>query len=180
MNLIIIRQLTILSLLLGAFLGIITLIPFIGTISFIILMFFSAMLIILLMVKLELLQMSDVKGSIVIGAIIGFVSFLGFSVIYLPLVAVLGRVFKLYMHYGVSLFLGAGSFGVILMLVIFMAILCAITNAFSGFATYYFLEFIKQMKQNQISNQGYNQDYDEQYNQFQQQVQEQNNKFKKD
>ncbi|MCI1273720.1 MAG: hypothetical protein LKG27_04720 [Clostridiaceae bacterium] len=150
MNIIVLRQLAILSLLLGGVLGIITLIPFLGTLSFIILMFCAAAIIMWFMLKVELLDISSNKESIVTGAIIGFISFIGFSIIYLPLVAILGRIFHLYMQYGISLFLGVGSFGVILMLVIFMAILCATTNAFGGFLTYYGMEFLKSIQKPEL------------------------------
>src|SRR5574344_350300 len=145
MNRIVLKQIIILSILFGAVLGLLTIIPFIGFFAFLILMFFGSMILMWFMTKVELLYLSEMKESIIIGAIIGFVSFLGFSVIYLPLVAILGRVFKLYMQYGISLFLGVGSFGVILMLIIFMAILCATVNAFGGFIAYYGLEFLKSL-----------------------------------
>lgn len=146
MNVAVLKQLTILSLLSGGALGVVTLIPFIETISFIGLMFFAATLIIWFMTKVELINIQSNRESVVTGAIIGFLAFLGFCVTYLPLVLILGRGFGLYNRYGISLFLGAGSFGVILMLVVFMAILCAVTNAFSGFITYYAMDFIKSME----------------------------------
>ena len=148
MNKILLKQITILSILAGTALAVLTLIPFIGTFAFIILMCLVSSLIIILMVKLNLLEVLSIRESVLLGAIIGFISFLGFSAVYLPIVAILGRFFSLNALYGISLMLNVGSFGIILMLTIFMAVLSATINAFSAFITFYVLEFLKTVNNN--------------------------------
>ena len=79
MNLTLLRQVGILSSILGALLGIITLIPIIGNISFLTLMCLSSAIVILIMVHCELLDRLSVKESVSLGALIGFVSFIAFT-----------------------------------------------------------------------------------------------------
>lgn len=143
MNKTILKQAAFLSIFLGAALGVITVIPFLGDIAFWILMCLSAAAVILFMTKLEMLSVKSVQESAVLGAIIGFISFIGFSVLYIPLIIALAKFFQIYPNYGVSMALSNASFGLIIVLVIFMAVLCATINAFSGFLTYYGMDFFR-------------------------------------
>ena len=146
MNFVILKQMVILSLLLGDAIGVLTLIPFVDVIAFLFLMFFSAPLLMWFLMSVEILNVTSNRQSVVAGALVGFWVFIGFCIIYLPLVTLLGRGFGLYNRYGISLFLGAGSFWVIVLLILFMAILSAITNAFGGFVTYYAIDFMKSVE----------------------------------
>ncbi len=143
MNKTILKQAAFLSIFLGAALGVITVIPFLGDIAFWILMCLSAAAVILFMTKLEMLSVKSVQESAVLGAIIGFISFIGFSVLYIPLIIALAKFFQIYPNYGVSMALSNASLGLIIVLVIFMAVLCATINAFSGFLTYYGMDFFR-------------------------------------
>ena len=117
-----IKILCLLSLLLGAVLGIITLIPFIGEIAFWILMCFSAVCVILFMTKYKISDIRSVQQSAVVGAIVGFVSFIGFSIFYIPSIIILAKFFGIYPNYGVSVSLANASFGLITVLVICMGV----------------------------------------------------------
>lgn len=145
MNKTILKQAAFLSVFLGAALGVITVIPFLGDIAFWILMCMSAAVVILFMTKLEMLYVKSVQESAVLGAIIGFISFIGFSVLYIPLIIALAKFFQIYPNYGVSMALSNASCGLIIVLVIFMAVLCATINAFSGFLTYYGMDFFRML-----------------------------------
>lgn len=155
MNLTLLRQIGILSAILGAILGVITLIPFIGNIAFFTLMCLSSAIIIILMVKCDLLEMLSVKEGVTLGAIIGFVSFIVFAIIYLPCVALLGKLFKLYSLYGISLIMNVGSLGVIVMLSIFVAVLSSVINAFTAFLTFYAIDLYNNLKRNEVKKQDY-------------------------
>ncbi len=152
MNKILLKQISILSVIAGIILAFLTLIPFVGQLAFIALMAFVSVFIIIFMVKIDLLEILAIRESVVLGALIGFISFLAFSVVYLPIVALLGRFFNLYYLYGISLVLNVGSFGVIFMLTIFVAILSATINAFTAFITFYILEFLKSLEKNDNHN----------------------------
>ncbi len=143
MNTKVLKQITFLSIVLGAMLGLITAIPFIGSIAFWILMCIASTIIITMMTKSELLIINSVRESAVLGAIIGFTSFLGFSLFYVPIIIILAKYFNIYPNYGISMAFSNASLGVIIIFVIFVAILSATLNAFSGFLTFYGINFFK-------------------------------------
>lgn len=145
MNKIILKQISLLSIFLGAALGVITVLPVIGEIAFWILMCLSSAAVILFMIKLDMLEITSVQESAVLGAIIGFISFIGFSVFYIPLIIILAKFFQIYPNYGVSMALSNATLGLIIVLVIFMGILCATVNAYSGFLTYYGIAVYKML-----------------------------------
>ncbi len=141
-NWILLRQITILSIFFGALLGALTLIPFVGTISFIFLLCFISPLVIWLLVKYNCLSLESTKDSIIVGAISGFVSFLGFSIIYVPISVILMKLFHLAANYGVGLMLQNATFFILVAISIFLAVVSATINAFTGFLTFYILELI--------------------------------------
>ena len=152
MNTNLLKQICLLSLFLGAALGILTLIPFIDQIAFWILMCFSAACVMLFMIKIEFLELQSVKESVILGAIIGFVAFIGFSLTYIPVTVMLAKFFKLYTNYGIAISLSNASFGLTLVLVVFMGVLAATVNAFSGFLTYYGIDFYKMLYKKEENN----------------------------
>jgi len=160
MNKAILKIIVLLSMFLGVVSGLLTIIPFIGEIIFWLLLTVSAVVVILFMTRMKLLDIKTTKQSVVVGAIIGFISFLAFSVVYIPSVIALAKFMNYISNPGVAMFLTHSSLGILVMLAIFMGVLSATLNSFSGFLTYYLVEFSKSL----ISNQEVNNF--EQYNQF--------------
>lgn len=146
MNQLIIKQTAILSAILGGILGVLTLIPFVRNFSFMILILCISAVIIVYMKKNDLIGIIDVKEGAILGAIIGFVSFIAFSVVFVPLVALVGLIFKGYYTYGISYLLRVSGFFVLILLVLFLAILSALMNAFSGLVTAYVYEILSGVK----------------------------------
>ena len=160
MNKAILKIIVLLSMFLGVVSGLLTIIPFIGEIIFWLLLTVSAVVVILFMTKMKLLDIKTTKQSVVVGAIIGFISFLAFSVVYIPAVIALAKFMNYISNPGVAMFLTHSSLGILVMLAIFMGVLSATLNSFSGFLTYYLIEFSKSLNSNQEVNNF------EQYNQF--------------
>ena len=94
-----------------------------------------------------------VRQSTVMGGIIGFMSFLAFCALYVPIVVVLAKVFKYSPNAGVTLLVSNGTFGIILLLAVFMAVLSAVVNAFTGFVTFYLLDFLKTLNNDNVESQ---------------------------
>ena len=140
MNKNVLKQTALMSLFLGAILGIITVIPYIGEVAFWTLMCLSAPIVILFLIWLNALKIQAVQESAVVGSIIGFIAFIGFSIFYMPIISVLAKVFKIYPNLGVSYAISNSSIGLLIVLVIFMGVLSATVNAFSGFLTFYGIE----------------------------------------
>lgn len=146
MNPLIMKQTAILSAILGGILGILTLIPFVRNFSFMILILCISAVVIVYMKRHELIGIIDLKEGALLGAIIGFVSFVSFSVVFIPLVTIVGWIFKGYYTYGISYMLKVSGFFVLIMLVIFLAVLSALMNAFSGLVTAYVYEILLGIK----------------------------------
>ena len=142
-NKLLIKQMATLSGVLGLILGVLTIIPFVCNFSFFALIVLAAPIILFYMKKLDMIGILDVKQGAMYGAIVGFVSFLAFSVSFVPLATVVGLLYKGSFYLGVSLLVRSGFF-VIVMMVFFVAILAALMNAFSGLVTIYIYNQIEQ------------------------------------
>lgn len=154
MNPIIVKQTAILSAILGGILGFLTLIPFVQGFSFLFLLVGVAALVIVYMKKNDLIGIIDVKEGAVLGAIIGFVSFIAFSIVFIPLVTIIGWLLSFfnvhnYIASGLSFFIQSGFF-VLIMLIIFIALLSALMNAFTGLVTAYVYEILTGIKKEDI------------------------------
>lgn len=142
MNHILLKQITILSAFFGALCGLITLIPFINSFSFIFLVCFIAPLVITILVKYNYLSLNSIKESVTYGSLSGFISFLAFSIIYVPITYLMMKFFNISTNYGISLMLVNANFFLLTVVSVFMAVLGATMNAFTGFLTFYIIEFL--------------------------------------
>ena len=147
MNIILLKQISILSAILGAALGLVTLIPYIGVLSFLICVFAAGSLVLIYMKKLELIGELDTKSWAIYGAISGFVSFIGFSIAFVPIATIIGMIVKTSYYLGISLMFRLGFFITILM-IIFVAVLAALMNGFGAMTTSYAISlYNSQIKQ---------------------------------
>ena len=88
------------------------------------------------MKKMQMMGILDIRQGAMYGAIIGFVSFLGFSISFVPLATIIGFIYKGSYYLGVSLLFRSGFF-VLIMMIFFVALLSALMNSFSGLVTMY-------------------------------------------
>ncbi|HIS36549.1 TPA: hypothetical protein IAC10_07965 [Candidatus Scatousia excrementigallinarum] len=133
----------------GGLCGILTIIPYVGQIVFWVLLCLASVIVMTFLMRVRILELFTVQESVTLGAIIGFVSFMVFCIIYVPAVVILMKFFNYYSNYGVSIILSSANFWIILILSVFMAVLSATLNAFSGFLTFYVKEFIKTLDKNE-------------------------------
>ena len=130
------KQTAVLSGLLGLVLGVLTVIPFICNLSFFFLFFLAAPIIMVYMKRMQMMGILDIKQGAMYGAVIGFLSFIGFSISFIPLAGIIGLIYKGSFYLGISLLLRSGFF-VMITLIFFVALLSAIMNSFSGLVTMY-------------------------------------------
>ena len=145
-NYILLRQITILSIFFGLLLGLVTLIPYAGAISFIFLLCFVAPLVIWILIKYGCISLSSVKDSVIVGAIAGFVSYMGFSIIYVPISVLLMKFFQIAANYGVGLMLQNANLFILIVISLFLGVLGATINAFTGFLTFYVIDLVNSMR----------------------------------
>ena len=79
------KVLSIFSCIIGAILGVLPLIPALTGLAFILLMFFVAPIVLIYFNKLKIIKDYQVEKCLVIGAIAGAVSLVGFCIIYFPI-----------------------------------------------------------------------------------------------
>ncbi len=145
-NWVLLRQISVLSLFFGALLGAVTLVPYIGTFSFIFLICFIAPLVIWILIKYNCLSLTSIKDSVIVGAIAGFVAYMGFSIIYVPVSVVLMKFFHLAANYGVGLMLQNANFFILIVISMFLGVLGATVNAFTGFLTFCILDLVNSVR----------------------------------
>lgn len=131
------KILAIFSLIFGAVAGFLGLIPIIGVITFLIIIFCSSFIILILLKKTGNLFCPDEKTGLLYGGITGFIAYFGFIVVFLPMSFILSFIFKESYFTGISMIIKSG-FSLMLTLIFFVGILCAMMNAFSGLASIYF------------------------------------------
>ena len=153
MNLLLLKQLSILSAFAGAILGFITNIPYVSFISFMLLILCLSAFVLAYLKQNELIGIISVREGCIFGAVIGFVSFLAFAVVFTPISMLLGWLIPSYTQGFMRFFLGSfGSFIVMIFLIIFMGGISALFNAFSGLVTAYVYELITGVKKENNQN----------------------------
>ncbi len=127
------------SFILGAILGLIPVIPPLMWIAVLLQLFFISPFLIIYLKRLNIIKSLEINNCMAVGAISGFVSFVGFAVIFFPLASVLNVIFKVDSFLGIKVILT--NFGFFIPMVFFTALLSALLNAFSGFLTVYVYNF---------------------------------------
>ncbi len=143
MNMSLIKLISILSGVFGLLCGFITLLPYIGGLAFFILMCFASIIIVSFLLHSGVLVLESVPESLTIGGIIGFISYFSFSIVYIPMIILLVKVFNYTTNYGVAIFAGQANLFVILTLSVFIGIVSATINACGAFGVYYVSELLK-------------------------------------
>ncbi len=133
----IIKKIIILSAIAGAILSILALIPIIVKFAIFILMTCVCLPIIVYLRRIRQLEIFTVKESILLGSLSGFVSYITFSAIFLPLVFLISKVIPINYLGGLVLVLNLSNFGLLLMFTIFISTVSIIFNAFSSLLYYY-------------------------------------------
>lgn len=145
----IIKNIIMLSLILGAILGLLAPIPYVGGVMLFAVLVLAAPIVVLYLIMDSKLDLTTPKDSIITGALIGFCSDLTFALCYSIVMVILAQGF----HYTPNFFLTAmlthSPVWLVLLFILFLGVLCATTNAFSGFATFYIINFIRDMYEKQ-------------------------------
>lgn len=153
MNLIILKQLSILSAFAGVILGFITIIPYVSTLSFLLLVLCLSAFVICYLKQNDLIGILSIKEGCIFGAIIGFVSFIAFSIVYTPISMLLGWLIPSYTQGFLRFFMTSfGSVVVMILLMILMAGISALFNGFTGLITAYIYELISGQKKDSDAN----------------------------
>lgn len=157
MNLLLLKQLSILGAFAGAILGFVTslpYVPYIDLFAFLIAFTCLSAFVLVYMKRNDLVGILSVKEGCIFGAVIGFVSFVAFSIIFAPISMLLGWILPTYTKgfFRFAITGGFGSFIIMIFLLIFMAGLSALFNGFAGLVTAYVYELITGIKKDANQN----------------------------
>ena len=155
-NILLLKQIAILSAIAGGALAVVSIIPYINVFSFTILMLFLSGGVLYYMKRNNMIGIFDLREGSIFGAVVGFVSFIAFSVVFVPLDIILSLLTKVFhallsfipVHTSFLLYFfnNFGGFIVLIMLIIFVGLLSALMNAFTGLVTAYVYEALSGIK----------------------------------
>lgn len=134
MNELVVKRAVMFSLILGALLGLISLIPSLIGIGIFILSFFSSVIVILFMKNNEkYLGLIDTQQGAILGAIAGFFSGVGFFISFCPMVMLISLIFKKYYTYGIP-FIIQEALWLFFIIIFMVSIMMAMLNSPGGMA----------------------------------------------
>ena len=158
MNLVILKQLIILSAFLGAIGGAAALLPPFTLLMLLSAFIFPAIIILVYLKQNDLIGIINTREGAIFGAVIGFVSFIASFVIYAPVSILIAWIVKLVSgNFYIPGFLrllpiDLGTFIVLIFSVIFLAGLSAVFNGFWGLVTAWVYELITGQKKDNNQN----------------------------
>ena len=135
------KIISIVSIISGAFLGILSIIPVLTFFILIVLMFIMAPFIIIYFKNLKLIKEIEIEKGIIYGSIAGFTGCIGYSILFFPFAFIIDLIFKTQSFLWVKVV--CQNFIFLIGTIFFTAILCAILNAFTGFLTAYLYQYFK-------------------------------------
>lgn len=145
MDRVVVTNLIIYSIILGLLLGTLGAVPYIGIWMLVISITLSAPLVMVYLIMDSKLDLTTIKDSIITGAIIGFCNSLIFSASYSIVVAILFKCFHYTNNQVLTSIIINSPMWLLVCFMIFIGVFNATTNAFSGFTTYYVINFIRDM-----------------------------------
>ena len=148
MNQIIAKKAAVFAFILGAMIGIVSLLPFLIGFSLFTLSFFSSVIVMAYMKKGEkhVSYLTNEQGAIM-GGMIGFFATVGFFVTFSPMVSILHLIFKKYYSYMIPDML-SNALWLFFVIVFMVAFIFALTNATTGMGLTWILSKIEKEPQN--------------------------------
>ncbi|MBO6257268.1 hypothetical protein J6N69_04465 [bacterium] len=152
MNKVMLKHISICSLIAGLIFGVFAAIPFIGGLALFAVLFLSAPFVMLFLIMAGKCDITTGKDSIINGAISGFFANITFAFAYCIIVALLYVVFKFTTNYFLTAAIINSPIWFLIVLIPFVGVLTATTNAFSGFLTYYIINLIRDIYERKHSS----------------------------
>ena len=146
------KSFVILSLIVGIIFGVLSPVPILGTVVLLALLFLSAPLVIIYLIMDGKFDLETIKDSIIYGAIAGMFANISFALTY----AIITTIIYVITQYSSNLLLTTmiinSPIWLLIVVILFMGVLTATTNAFSGLATYYAINLIRDIYEKKHNN----------------------------
>lgn len=141
------KQVSILSILIGLIVGLITMIPFIGNLVFVLYFLALSSGLIVYLKKNNIIGEISVKEGSILGAVIGFTSMLGFYCSFIPIFVIISLITHNFLGaFIVDGFTNVLAFFTLVFLLFLLALLCSLMNGFAGGVTAYVYEFLANLQ----------------------------------
>ena len=152
MNILLLKQICLLSVLVGLGVGVLTIIPFVGSVAFMSYFLLIAAFLIIYLKRNGILGELTIKEGGIIGAVVGVSSFLGLCVTYIPLIIIKQFIFYDFVGKMIATsFTSILTFVGLIFMVVFTALLCGLMNCFSGAVTVYVYKILSELNKEQNS-----------------------------
>lgn len=139
----VVKNLILFSLILGLILGVLTVVPFVGMFMLFAIMFFTAPIIMLLLIMAGKFDITDLKNSIIAGAITGFSANITYAGAFSVATVLLYMIAKYNPNFFLTAMIINAPIWLLIICILFIGVVTATTNAFSGMLTYYIINFIR-------------------------------------
>ena len=136
-----IKIVSVCSAIIGAIAAVPAMIPLVRGVAFLALMFFVAPFIIVYLKRLEIIKFDTPEKYLTVGAIAGATSFIGFAIVYFPITLLLNLIFKIQAFIWVKVVFT--NFVFLVAMLILIALLNALFNAFAAFITANIYQYIE-------------------------------------
>lgn len=149
----------IVSIILGLILGCLAPIPIAGLFMLLFMLFLSAPVVMTFLIMAGKLDLTSPKDSIITGVLVGLGVNLSFSNVFAMIIYLMLKAFNFTTNIFLSAMIVNSQMWLVFLFIGFLGVLSATTNAFSGFITYYVINFIRDMYEKKHPELRNNQDY---------------------
>lgn len=146
------KSFVILSLIVGIIFGVLSPVPILGTIVLLALLFLSAPLVMIYLIMDGKFDLETIKDSIVYGAIAGMFANISFAFTYAIITAIIYAITQYSSNLLLTTMIINSPIWLLIVVILFMGVLTATTNAFSGLATYYAINLIRDIYEKKHNN----------------------------
>ena len=146
------KSFVILSLIVGIIFGVLSPVPILGTVVLLALLFLSAPLVIIYLIMDGKFDLETIKDSIIYGAIAGMFANTSFALTYAIITAIIYVITQYSSNLLLTTMIINSPIWLLIVVILFMGVLTATTNAFSGLATYYVINLIRDIYEKKHNN----------------------------
>lgn len=146
------KSFVILSIIVGIIFGVLSPVPILGTVVLLALLFLSAPLAMIYLIMDGKFDLETIKDSIIYGAISGMFANISFAFTYAIVTAIIYAITQYSSNLLLTTMIINSPVWLLIVVILFMGVLTATTNAFSGVVTYYAINLIRDIYEKKHNN----------------------------
>lgn len=139
----IVKNLILCGFLIGLLFGLLSVVPFISLFLLLAVLFISAPCVMTYLIMAGKYDITDEKNAIISGAVVGFSANITYAGAFCLLTVILSLIFGYNPNFVLTAMIIHSPIWLLILCILFVGVVTATTNAFSGFLTYYIINFIR-------------------------------------